>query len=160
VVRRIGIRQSEFVELAPGIRRTGTESMINAYLVEEAGQVTVVDAGVAGLYRDLPDELAAMGRTLADVRALILTHGHSDHVGFAERLRTEHPVPVMVHEADAALARGEVPNPSKGFGSTKIGPLLGFLWFSAAHGDSGRVTSARSRPSATARRWMCPEALA
>jgi glyoxylase-like metal-dependent hydrolase (beta-lactamase superfamily II) len=108
--------------------------MINAYLVEEAGQVTVVDAGVSGLYRDLPTELAAMGRTPADVRALILTHGHSDHVGFAERLRTEHRVPVMVHEADAALARGEVPNPSKGWGSTKIGPLLGFLWFSAAHG--------------------------
>jgi glyoxylase-like metal-dependent hydrolase (beta-lactamase superfamily II) len=43
-------------------------------------------------------------------------------------------VPVSVHEADAALARGEVPNPAKGFGPTRLGPLLGFLWFSMLHG--------------------------
>ena len=66
--------------------------------------------------------------------ALILTHGHSDHVGFAERVRTERHVPVSVHEADAALARGEVPNPAKGFGPTKVGPLLGFLWYTLLRG--------------------------
>ena len=35
-----------------------------------------------------------MGRTLADVRAVVLTHGHSDHIGFAERARREQGVPV------------------------------------------------------------------
>jgi glyoxylase-like metal-dependent hydrolase (beta-lactamase superfamily II) len=43
-------------------------------------------------------------------------------------------VPVSVHEADAALARGEVPNPAKGLGPTRIGPLLGFLWFALVRG--------------------------
>jgi glyoxylase-like metal-dependent hydrolase (beta-lactamase superfamily II) len=122
------------MRIAPGIHRIGDLSIINAYLIEEANEVTLVDAGVAGLYRDLPKELASMGRTIEDVRALILTHGHSDHVGFAERLRTERDIPVSVHEADAALARGEVPNPSKGFGPTKVGPLVGFLWFSLLRG--------------------------
>ena len=55
-----------------------------------------------------------MGRSLADVRSVVLTHGHSDHVGFAERIRRERGVPIRVHELDAALARSEVPNPSKG----------------------------------------------
>jgi len=122
------------MRIAPGIHRVGSQSMINAYLVEEAGGVTVVDAGVAGLYRDLPHELESMGRTMADVRALVLTHGHSDHIGFAERLRTDRAVPVSVHEADAALARGEVPNPAKGYGRTKIGPFLGFIWYSLLRG--------------------------
>jgi glyoxylase-like metal-dependent hydrolase (beta-lactamase superfamily II) len=122
------------MQIAPGIHRIGDDSIINAYLVEEANEVTVVDAGVAGLYRDLPSELAAMGRTIDDVRALVLTHGHSDHIGFAERLRNERQIPVSVHEADAALARGEVPNPSKGFGPIKLAPLLGFLWFSVLRG--------------------------
>ena len=49
-----------------------------------------------------------MGRSLDDVRGVVLTHGDSDHIGFAERLRREHGVPVYVHEADAARARGEV----------------------------------------------------
>jgi glyoxylase-like metal-dependent hydrolase (beta-lactamase superfamily II) len=122
------------MQVAHGIHRVGEHSSINAYLVEEAGQVTIVDAGIAGLYRDLPRELDAMGRSISDVRALILTHGHSDHVGFAERLRTERGIPVSVHEADAALARGEVPNPARGFGPTKLAPLLGFLWYSTLRG--------------------------
>ena len=129
----MGVRGAD-MQIASGIHRIGDRSIINAYLIEEANEVTLVDAGVAGLYRDLPKELASMGRTIEDVRALVLTHGHSDHIGFAERLRTERHVPVSVHEADAALARGEVPNPSKGFGPTKVGPLVGFLWFSLLRG--------------------------
>jgi glyoxylase-like metal-dependent hydrolase (beta-lactamase superfamily II) len=109
------------MQIASGIHRIGDRSIINAYLIEEANEVTLVDAGVAGLYRDLPKELPSMGRTIEDVRALVLTHGHSDHIGFAERLRTERHVPVSVHEADAALARGEVPNPLEGLRSDQGG---------------------------------------
>ena len=96
------------MKIAPGIHRIGDRSIVNSYLLEDAGEVTIIDAGVPGYYRDIPGELALMGRTVADVRALVLTHGHTDHIGFAERLRQQ--VPVSVHEADAALARGEVPN--------------------------------------------------
>jgi glyoxylase-like metal-dependent hydrolase (beta-lactamase superfamily II) len=122
------------MRIADGIHRLGEKSIVNSYLVEESSEVTIVDAGMSGLYGDIPRELAAMGRTVADVRALVLTHGHSDHIGFAERLRRERGVPVSVHELDAALARGEVPNPSKGLGRTRIGPLLGFLWYGLVHG--------------------------
>ena len=122
------------MKVAPSIHRLGSNSIINAYLVEDAGAVMIIDAGVPGYYDDIPRELAAMGRTVADVRALVLTHGHSDHIGFAERLRRERKVPVSVHEADAALARGEVPNPAKGYGPIKFAPLIGFLWFAALHG--------------------------
>jgi glyoxylase-like metal-dependent hydrolase (beta-lactamase superfamily II) len=122
------------MKIAPGIHRIGDRSLVNSYLVEDAGEVTIIDAGLPGYYRGIPGELAAMGRTVADVRILLLTHGHSDHIGYAERLRREQRVPVSVHEADAALARAEVPNPAKGLGPTKLRPLLGFLWFSALRG--------------------------
>lgn len=68
----------------------------------------------------------------------MLTHGHSDHIGFAERVRRERSVPVWVHEADAALARGELPNPARGTGPVKVAPLLGFLWFGLLHGGLRR----------------------
>jgi glyoxylase-like metal-dependent hydrolase (beta-lactamase superfamily II) len=75
-----------------------------------------------------------MGRSIEDVRALVLTHGHSDHIGMAERIRDEHGVPISVHELDAALARGEVPNPSAGMGARRLGSLLDFLVWSARRG--------------------------
>lgn len=121
------------MEIAPRIRRVGRDSVVNAYIVDDGGAITIVDAGLSGLWRDLPRELEAMGCGLEDVRSIVLTHGHSDHIGFAERGRVERGWPVRVHEIDAALARGEVPNPAKG-GPVRPVPLLGFLWWSLRHG--------------------------
>jgi glyoxylase-like metal-dependent hydrolase (beta-lactamase superfamily II) len=122
------------VRIAAGVHRIGADSIVNSYLIVDGGEVTIVDAAVPGLYDAIPRELDLLGRTVADVGALVLTHGHSDHIGFAERFRRERRVPIWVHEADAALARGEVPNPAKGGGPTRIGPLLGFLWWTLRHG--------------------------
>ena len=143
------------MKIAPGIHRIGDKSIVNSYLVEDSGDVTIIDAGVPGFYRDIPRELAAMGRTVADVRALVLTHGHTDHIGFAERLRREQGIPVSVHEMDVDLARGDVPNPSKGW----VRPSSDLSWGScgspsSAVGSAPR-SSQRSPPSGTVRPWMC-----
>ncbi len=130
------------MEIAPGIRRLG-KGLVNVYLLEEAGAVTIIDAGAPGYWKDLQAELAAMGRTPDDVRALLLTHAHSDHVGFAERIRRERGVPVNVHPDDAALARGEVKavRDEHGPGSRgwSIRAIAGFAVFALSHGMA-RVT--------------------
>src|SRR5918994_2234179 len=107
------------MRIAPGIHRLGDKSIVNSYLVEESGEVTVIDAGVPGFYRDIPRELAAMGRTVADVRALVLTHGHTDHIGFAERLRRDRRGPGSGPEKDAGVGRGGGANPPQGNGPDK-----------------------------------------
>jgi glyoxylase-like metal-dependent hydrolase (beta-lactamase superfamily II) len=122
------------MEIAPGIRRVGPDSIVNSYLLEEAGEVTIVDAGVSGLWSTLEAELAAMGRTPGDVRAIVLTHGHTDHIGFAERGRTTQGWPVWVHEADAALARGEAGRGGSGMGPARVGAIARFLWWGLRHG--------------------------
>jgi glyoxylase-like metal-dependent hydrolase (beta-lactamase superfamily II) len=125
------------VEIAPGIRRLG-DGLVNVYLLEESGAVTIVDAGLSGYYaRELPAELAAMDRTLDDVEAVVLTHAHSDHIGFAERIRADRGLTIRVHEDDAALARGEV-KPGRdpaGMRIRSIRPaILSFLWYGLRHG--------------------------
>ncbi|HEY2949520.1 MAG TPA: MBL fold metallo-hydrolase [Micromonosporaceae bacterium] len=121
------------MKLAPGLHRVGSD-LVNSYLVEDDSGVTVVDAGLPGQWRELVAELASMGRSLGDVRGVVLTHGDTDHIGFAERLRKVTGVPVHVHELDAARARGEVKKPNSGWRPIKVGALLSFLWYSARRG--------------------------
>lgn len=121
------------MQIASGIHRLGS-GLVNSYLIEEAGQVTIIDAGMPGHWSALAPELALMGRSISDVRAIVLTHGHSDHIGYAERARVEAHIPIQVHADDAALARGESPNPGKGGGPMRIGPLVRFLVYGVRHG--------------------------
>jgi glyoxylase-like metal-dependent hydrolase (beta-lactamase superfamily II) len=121
------------MKLAPGLHRIGSD-VVNVYLVEDAAGVTIVDAGLPGHWRDLEQELTQLGRSLDDVRGVVLTHGDSDHIGFAERLRLQKGIVVRVHELDAARARGEVKKPNSAWGRIKVRPLMRFLWYSARHG--------------------------
>jgi glyoxylase-like metal-dependent hydrolase (beta-lactamase superfamily II) len=81
------------------------DAYTNWYLIEQDGALTVVDAGVPTSWRSFHSALAALGRTPADVAAVVLTHAHFDHLGFAERARAELNVPVYVHENDVPLTR-------------------------------------------------------
>lgn len=90
--------------VAEGVHRI-EHAFTNFYLVEEGRSVTVVDAGFPRSWALLEAALDELGRTLGDVEALIVTHAHPDHIGFAERLRTEQQVPVWLHERDASLSR-------------------------------------------------------
>lgn len=121
------------MEIAPGIRRFGP-GLVNAYLLEEQGGVTIVDAGAPGYWNELPRELAGLGRTIEDVRAVVLTHAHSDHIGFAERIRTERGVPIKVHVDDVPLTKR--PATPKRNGSVRPLAALRFLAFALTHGMS------------------------
>jgi glyoxylase-like metal-dependent hydrolase (beta-lactamase superfamily II) len=120
------------VRLGPHLHRVGND-IVAAYLVDTDDGVTVVDAGLAGHWRDLLAELAAMGRSVDDIRGVVLTHGDTDHIGFAERLRRDYGVPVYVHEADAARARGEVKT-KPSWGRIRLGATARFMGYAMRKG--------------------------
>lgn len=85
------------------IHRCGTE-LVNWYLLEQEGSVTVVDAGCPGYRPQLEPALAGIGRRLEDVEAIVLTHAHIDHVGFAAALQAERGVRVLAHAEELPQA--------------------------------------------------------
>ena len=121
------------MQIAKDLHRIGSDT-VNSYLVVDGGGVTIIDAGLPRYWKLLNRELAGLGLTLDDVRALILTHGDSDHIGFAAQLSREKGIPAYLHPADDRRARLEVKKPNSGWGPIKIGPLAGFLWYSTLQG--------------------------
>jgi glyoxylase-like metal-dependent hydrolase (beta-lactamase superfamily II) len=89
--------------VAPGIHRLA-HAYVNCYLVEELGQVSIVDAALPATWPLLPQALTAIGRRMQDVAALVITHAHFDHLGFARKAVDELEIPVWVHPLDRHTA--------------------------------------------------------
>src|SRR3954452_7775944 len=89
--------------IAPGVHRLA-HAYVNCYLIEDGDAVTIVDAALPATWAYLRKALGAIGHAMGDVRALVLTHAHFDHLGFARRLHEEFGVPVLAHAAEATIA--------------------------------------------------------
>lgn len=100
--------------VAPGIHQFETFPF-NWYVIEEAGRLTVVDAGFPSHYAVLVAGLTSIDRSLRDIDAVLMTHIHADHTGFAERLRRELGIPVFVHVDDVPASRKVPRLPPIGF---------------------------------------------
>ncbi len=74
--------------------------LTNCYLVRGAGTV-IIDPGPRG-GRVLPRLLRCAGIRAGDVRLILLTHGHVDHVGSAADLRRLTGAPVAAHRLEQA----------------------------------------------------------
>lgn len=74
----------------------------------DADEPAIVDTGIASSPAEgMAPALAALGRRIEDVRWILLTHGHIDHVGGARALweLTGRRAQVVIHEADAPMLR-------------------------------------------------------
>ena len=90
--------------IAEGIHRV-EDAHTNWYIVESDEGLTIVDAGVPASWGSLEAALDVIGRQPGEIKAVVLTHGHFDHVGIAERIRSTYGAEVWVHENDVPLTR-------------------------------------------------------
>ncbi|MFF2521785.1 MBL fold metallo-hydrolase [Streptomyces liangshanensis] len=97
-------------QLAPGITQIATTKRDHAFLVEGDDGLTLVDVGWAKAPGALLDTAAALGRHPSDIRRIVITHAHPDHVQGAAELRRRTGARILIHEADRAwLEAGRVP---------------------------------------------------
>jgi len=94
------------VDIHPLVSPWGRFGLYSFYI--DAPEPAIVDTGVASSPAEgMAPALAALGRRIEDVRWILLTHGHVDHVGGAHALweLTGRRARVVISEADAHLLR-------------------------------------------------------
>jgi glyoxylase-like metal-dependent hydrolase (beta-lactamase superfamily II) len=92
-------------EVGDGIYRLGT-AIHNFYVVAEGGKATVIDAGCSKVLPKLVLGLAWIGMKRDDVEAIILTHAHTDHIGFAAEANAA-GTEVRTSEIEGPIATGD-----------------------------------------------------
>jgi hydroxyacylglutathione hydrolase len=91
----------------------------NAYLLTAGGSAVLVDAGYKGKIKKLEEALEQNNLKFPDIKLVVLTHTHSDHVGCLAEIKERSGAKVLVHEAEAGnLEKGYTPFPK------------GTIWFS------------------------------
>ncbi len=109
-------------QVAEGVVRVAG-SRTNLYIVYDGDSICLVDTGYPRDLDLIRFALEELGRSFADVSAVLLTHAHVDHMGSAERLRVEQDATVLAHTEEEAHARGELEE------RMATGYILSRLWW-------------------------------
>jgi len=103
------------MEIINGIHRIdeASENMAhaNVYLVTNGKELAIIDTGTPGNAQKIIDYVEKKGFEPTDVKFIVLTHHHMDHVGSAKQLRDLTNAQVAVHENDADYVSGQRPLP-------------------------------------------------
>jgi glyoxylase-like metal-dependent hydrolase (beta-lactamase superfamily II) len=99
------------MEIIPGVHAITSLGTGRAYLYQEAGRLTLIDAGLPGSAARVFAAIERLGRRPEDLRQIVITHHHRDHAGALADVVERTSAQVLAHALDASVVRGEQPPP-------------------------------------------------
>ncbi|MFD2081164.1 Glyoxylase, beta-lactamase superfamily II [Actinopolymorpha cephalotaxi] len=112
--------------VVPGVYRI-RHGFVSSYVVESDDGLVLVDTGERKGDEDIAEGLRQLGREAAQIRRILVTHHHPDHVGGLAAMVRRTGASVYAHPVDAGVVRGETPRqwPQwQGVVARVLGPLV------------------------------------
>src|ERR1700722_20455718 len=77
---------------------------VNTFLLDSPDGCALIDTGVSGSAAAILRALHALGKQPTDVRHILLTHAHPDHIGSLAALKKVTAAEAYIHPLDADIA--------------------------------------------------------
>src|SRR5919201_7101388 len=99
------------MQIAPGIEYVDETSPAHIYVLDDGGEITLIDAGLPNEAPKVLAYLERTGRSPQQVKRIVLTHRHGDHAGAVNDLVAATGARVYAHseEADALAQQPDGP---------------------------------------------------
>jgi glyoxylase-like metal-dependent hydrolase (beta-lactamase superfamily II) len=82
--------------------------MVYAYLLNSKGNYSIIDCGTPGTEIKTLKVISDLGLDKTNLRSIIITHGHSDHMGACSALKKATGAKTIIHKLDSdAVRKGE-----------------------------------------------------
>lgn len=111
------------MQIAPGIEYVDDTSPAHVYVLDDGGEITLIDAGLPNEAPKVLAYLERTGRTPRQVKRILLTHRHGDHAGAVPDLVAATDAPVYAH-SDEAEALRQQPNMPQQIESLQDGDVI------------------------------------
>ena len=93
------------VEIVPGVYMVGGPGVSSGddccvYLIESNDELCIIDTGAGKSAGMILDQIKKAGFDLEQVRFIVITHGHIDHIGGLKKFKEALKAQVIAHELD------------------------------------------------------------
>ncbi|HYY92436.1 MAG TPA: MBL fold metallo-hydrolase, partial [Candidatus Dormibacteraeota bacterium] len=92
-------------QVADGVYRIPARHA-NSYLVEAEDGLVLVDTGLPGSEKKILGAIAGLGRKPSDVRLVLLSHRHLDHIGSVAAIKRETSATLVAHSFEKPYVAG------------------------------------------------------
>jgi glyoxylase-like metal-dependent hydrolase (beta-lactamase superfamily II) len=106
------------LEICKNVYQIGGSSISHpsdcSFYIVNAGQneLVMIDCGAGESFKQLIENIKSVSLNPENLKALILTHCHIDHIGSASRIKERFGVKIIAHERDADAIEGRVLGPT------------------------------------------------
>ena len=112
--------------VAPGVSQLRIQRFVNVYFVEtgKPGGWVLIDTGLPGSQKAIIAAADALFYPGSHPEAILLTHGHLDHLGAAKELADHWHVPIVAHPLEMPYLTGQAQYPPR---DPTVGGSLAFM---------------------------------